>query len=286
MKANKAKKFWIITDPHLLHEKTIIYCNRPDDFNDRIYKGLSQIDEDDVLICLGDVSASKYEAEAHERFIMPLKCTKILVKGNHDKKSDTWYYNHGWDFVCLAFRNVFFGKNILFTHHPKQWDGSYDYNIHGHFHNITTKNWEPELVKKITDKHILLACEHTFYQPVSLNWLVSKACFYDKLIDKLFKSPKIHSENVVYEEFEKSFRSNEPKFYFSKDKILFEGHGEQAMRLPLTKEEYDEIKSNSLYWDDLSCTCFQNPPCSKCTEGPSDEDLERIRNYEKDLEDK
>lgn len=212
-----SKKFWVFTDPHLLHAKTIEYCNRPKDFNEKIYKGLQQIGKDDIFICLGDICANKFEQEAHDRFIKPLKCTKILIRGNHDKFSDTKYYRLGWDFVCLTFRNIYYGKNVLFSHLPKQYDGYYDYNIFGHFHNITTKNWEPTLVKNITDKHILLACEDTYYHPVNLNWLISKACFRDKLL-KEYKDNKI-----VYEKFNQSFHSNSSKFYFAKDKIIGEG---------------------------------------------------------------
>lgn len=200
--SDKGKRYWIITDPHLLHDKTVQYCNRPKDFTYRIHKGLSDIPAEDILICLGDISASALETEAHERFIKPLKCTKILVKGNHDKRSDTWYYRNGWDFVCLSFKNTYFGKNILFSHHPKPWDWYYDYNIFGHFHNIPCERWEPELKKYISDRHILLAIERTQYKPVNLNWIVSKA------------NERINKDSNL-KEYYKSF--NQQKFYFALD---------------------------------------------------------------------
>jgi len=166
------KKYWLLSDPHIYHEKVKKFCNRPDDFDSRIYKGLSRLGKDDILICLGDIAFGDVE-KAHQIFIEPLQCTKILVKGNHDKKSDSWYYDHGWDIVCLTFRNIYFGKNILFSHHPKIWDGHYDYNFHGHFHNLPVANWEPKLTKVMTHRHVLVSIEENGYQPISLNKIVS-----------------------------------------------------------------------------------------------------------------
>ena len=66
------KRYWVLPDPHIYHEKVKKFCNRPDDFNSRIYKGLSPLGKDDVLICLGDIAFNN-EAKAHEIFIKPLQ---------------------------------------------------------------------------------------------------------------------------------------------------------------------------------------------------------------------
>ncbi len=170
------KSVWVIADPHFLHDNLCKeeYCNRPEDHSERIFKNLMAIPEGDLLICLGDLSIGK-ENEVYERFVMPLKCRKILVKGNHDRKSNTWYLNHGWDFVCYAFSDDYFGKKILFTHYPRPADG-YDYNIHGHLHNNIYK-WEKlteENKKFINEKHILLSCENNNYKPLKLNYVIDK----------------------------------------------------------------------------------------------------------------
>jgi calcineurin-like phosphoesterase family protein len=48
-------KYWVITDTHLGHGKMEEYCGRPKDFEDRILRNLTCVQESDVLIHLGDV---------------------------------------------------------------------------------------------------------------------------------------------------------------------------------------------------------------------------------------
>ena len=173
------KRPYLLPDPHFCerthkhYQKIRDWCQRPANFNDRLFKGLSRLTTDDILICLGDICFGNNDL-LHQMYIMPLKCTKILVRGNHDKQTNSYYYKHGWDFVCTTFRDKYFGKNILFSHKPKVWDGYYDYNIHGHFHNLPIERWETELTAVMTDKHILMSCENSNYQPVSLNSLIDK----------------------------------------------------------------------------------------------------------------
>ena len=110
-------------------------------------------------------------------FIQYLPCIKVLVKGNHDHKSRQWYYEHGWDFVCKQFYDVFFGKRVLFSHEPKQNqirpDGTkmYDYNIHGHLHEDGHRDEEFE---KFYDRSFnkLISIEDTGYRPLLLHNLI------------------------------------------------------------------------------------------------------------------
>jgi len=152
---------WLITDTHFGHEKIREYCGRPENFERIIFKYLVPIPESDALIHLGDVCLGK-EAEIHARYIEPLRCRKWLVRGNHDQRPNTWYLQHGWDFVCEEFGYVHTGKRILFSHTPVNWDKSFDVNIHGHSHNS-----EPSL-PIASEHHILLAIEYTEYKPVTL----------------------------------------------------------------------------------------------------------------------
>jgi calcineurin-like phosphoesterase family protein len=93
---------------------------------------------------------------------------KWLVKGNHDEKTNHWYLNHGWDFVCDHFSDVYFGKRILFSHEPQAYDiNLYDVNIHGHLHD-NSRHGRPEdfcINGRICK---LVAIEYTNYQPVTL----------------------------------------------------------------------------------------------------------------------
>lgn len=157
--------YWITTDTHFGHDAVKKFCNRPDDFENKIIRGLKiNVKENDILIHLGDVAFYKHEYWNEQ--IMSIKCKKWLLYGNHDKsKSYSWFLSHGWDCVARHIKVELFGKNILFSHIPSMID-NFDLNIHGHFHNTDHRRHEPEL--NIGNKHILIALEYTNYQPCNL----------------------------------------------------------------------------------------------------------------------
>lgn len=128
-------KIFVITDTHLGHDKLISH-GRPYDFYEKILINLEK-SSSDLLIHLGDVCIGD-DAMWHDQIAMRTKGFKkrVLVRGNHDGKSDAWYYSKGWDFVCREFTNKVFGKLILFTHEPipKEHISGIDFNVHGHYH--------------------------------------------------------------------------------------------------------------------------------------------------------
>lgn len=163
-------KIWLLGDTHFGHAKMLEYCDRPGGFENRILKGLKVIDEKSILIHLGDFCIGD-DKKWHDIFFRALKAHKaILVKGNHDGKSNSWYYSNGWDFVCEHFTDTCFGKKILFSHVPlsRRKHDDYDLNIHGHFHNSDHRSHEPELVAIKNKRQKLFAVEYTNYQPVLL----------------------------------------------------------------------------------------------------------------------
>lgn len=169
---------YLTTDTHFNHEKMIDYCGRPDNFEELIFKGLKEMQCCDLLIHLGDICIGK-DLETHNKLKEILKCKRILVKGNHDKKSNSWYLENGWDFVCNEFKDKLFGKDILFSHEPNI-TGDYDLNIHGHLHNNLHRLLRKEFINdteeernihflyKLTKKNKLLAIENTNYKPINL----------------------------------------------------------------------------------------------------------------------
>lgn len=171
---------WLSSDSHFGHDNMVQYCGRPKDFSQRIAKSLFENCKfGDILVHLGDVCFGSDELW-HNRYVLPLPCKKWLVRGNHDKKSNSWYLSHGWDFVCEQFSDTLFGKKILFSHIPQKLSDGFDFNIHGHLHNnlerLKRKEWvtpnEEERNKGVVDiltpKHKLVAMEYTNYQPVDL----------------------------------------------------------------------------------------------------------------------
>lgn len=163
---------YLISDTHWNHTAQMIaYCGRPENYNELLWKSLEDLQDDDILIHLGDICIGK-DSQVHSR-LQEFKFKKILVKGNHDKKSNTYYQKNGWDFVCEEFKDTLFGKNILFSHKPKVWDGEYDINIHGHFHNSDYRKNDPELAKVKGNRHKLFALEYNGYKPIKLDKFIN-----------------------------------------------------------------------------------------------------------------
>lgn len=110
-----------MTDSHLGHAKLLEYGERPENFEQLIVRGIHETPvEQDLLIHLGDVCIGHDEYH-HQTLMLPIRSRfkkNVLVRGNHDNKSDAWYYRQGWDFVCRSFSTKIFGKKLLFTHIP------------------------------------------------------------------------------------------------------------------------------------------------------------------------
>ncbi|QGH73313.1 MAG: hypothetical protein [Siphoviridae sp. cttb18] len=164
-------KYYIITDTHFNHKKLIEY-GRQENFEELIWKGLKELPQDCTLIHLGDICIGN-DLEVHSKLNYTLSNTikRILVKGNHDNKSNTWYLEHGWDFVCKSMSDHFYGQYITFSHEPIK--GVKNINIHGHFHDDEHRKRESDSYYK-PSLHKLLAIERTNYYPVSLEKFLSK----------------------------------------------------------------------------------------------------------------
>jgi len=162
---------YLIADTHFGHEREIEF-GRPHGYEQKILTSLSKILSDgDVLIHLGDFCIGKDEFW-HQEFVGNLIGIKrILVRGNHDKKSDSWYYDHGWHFVCRSFSNTTHGKRIIFTHIPCLYDpDEFDCNIHGHLHDNRHRGSPEDFIFQdgVTRTMKLISMEHSNYQPISL----------------------------------------------------------------------------------------------------------------------
>lgn len=150
----------LITDPHFMHDKVKEYCNRPDNYEQLLFKWLQSIPQWDILICLWDICIW-HDTIVHSQYIEPLQCTKILVRGNHDRKSNHRYLQHGWTFVCTTFTDYLYWHNILFSHQPLVvWEDII--NIHWHQHN------RRDIIQHEWYHWLLLSCEDEKYKPVTL----------------------------------------------------------------------------------------------------------------------
>lgn len=161
-------QIYVTTDTHFNHKKLIDW-GRPEDFERRIRRSHRVIPGDAVLIHLGDFCIGKDE-EMHDMWMKTVGHVKhrILVRGNHDRKSTSWYLEHGWHAVVESLTMRLYGKNVLFTHIPANnalWAAT-DLNIHGHTHGNTHRDFEIQDFYNPEEYHREIALENTNYQPV------------------------------------------------------------------------------------------------------------------------
>ena len=154
---------YLIADAHYGHKNMMQFTGRPEGFEYKINHNIKHlVRPQDEIIYLGDVCFGNQDFL--KSMIGDLPGRKILTKGNHDKRGDTWFYNAGFDFVC---DRITIGKYVL-SHHPVIIEEG-QINIHGHFHNVPARRWEPYLVERLTDNHYLCSIELANYMPILLN---------------------------------------------------------------------------------------------------------------------
>ena len=128
------RTIYLTTDTHWNHERILLYDSRPFDnvkeMNEYIISQISDIVQDgDILIHLGDVIFK--DRNLLKGYMERIKGYKILLKGNHDRNTLSWYTRNGFDYVCRRYEY----KNIIFSHKPMDMsENKIQYNIHGHFH--------------------------------------------------------------------------------------------------------------------------------------------------------
>ena len=155
-------KYYITSDTHFNHYAVVdSWGDRQGGFEEKILDSIKRtVKEDDVIIHLGDFAWYKHKIWA-ERFIESANGAKCwLIKGNHDKHSNSWWMDRGFSFVADSFMMERHGKRILFTHKPQVDGDYYDINVHGHLHNTGPRDMEYQAIKH--DGQLLIEIESTF----------------------------------------------------------------------------------------------------------------------------
>lgn len=160
---NKEVKIFYTSDWHFGHKNIIRYCNRPFDLSD---EGVAQctdfikkeycsvVGPDDFVFFLGDAffggSKKKY---AFRDLVQSMTGKKIMIRGNHDYESDSFYLSCGF----LEIENyISFGKYFIChfdltektddeEHHCSEEDvlrevfkkSGCEFIIHGHTHTLS-----------------------------------------------------------------------------------------------------------------------------------------------------
>lgn len=148
---------YVITDTHLGHKNMVKLCQRPTNFTELILKNCQKkLTRDDILIHLGDIM---WDPLPYAKF-MKLPCRKILIRGNHDKRSSEQYMRDGFSFVARTMTLELHGCTMLFSHAP-QFGHTADINIHGHLHALYRDD--------VFRLYWPLSLEHMGYRPIALN---------------------------------------------------------------------------------------------------------------------
>ncbi len=173
-------KYLLIADTHFGHKNIQKYCNRPDGWEQTIIGNwIKSTDNDTTTIHLGDFIFGP-EVRGAE-ILSGIGGKKILIKGNHDRRSNASYIRQGFDIVLQSM----IMENIIFSHHPVDIDMlnqvygiQADINIHGHFHDAFSKpDFQLPMFKQkypfYGENHRLFALEYTNYMPVELREFIS-----------------------------------------------------------------------------------------------------------------
>jgi len=177
---------YVISDSHFNHWNINRYTKRRfsnlEQMNSTLIgKWNKVVRPNDIIINVGDVIFTKGESEEIKKVIKKLNGRKILVMGNHDRKSMAFYLSNGFDFVCEKFTWQFNNHRLLFLHNPNNIIArdyrDYNFIIHGHWHN------KGKFVRKRGKCRIVnVSTEQLNHIPINLVTLINKvkAGCYDK----------------------------------------------------------------------------------------------------------
>ena len=156
------KKIWFIADFHFGHKNVITYAKRPfqttSEMNNVLIKNYNKlIDNQDIVYILGDVSF--LNTISTTEIIKSLHGFKFLIKGNHDRKTNSAYRKMG--FVEVYDKPIVFLDRYILSHEPI--DESYIIpsnfvNIYGHLHDKALNDYKWKYCVSV---------EQTNYKPVS-----------------------------------------------------------------------------------------------------------------------
>jgi calcineurin-like phosphoesterase family protein len=157
---------YLIGDTHFYHANIIGYCQRPfyDEFimNEHIISCWNNtVSNNDLVIHLGDFSFGSLDEQRD--IARRLNGDKLLIMGNHDRKTVSQYKGMGFVEVCK--KSNYQIDNYIFSHRPVMYSSiPYGtYNIHGHIHN----NKESFTVHN--SSYFNASCEVIDYTPIAFD---------------------------------------------------------------------------------------------------------------------
>ena len=166
------QKKYFIADTHFGEERIRKYENRPFENatqmdQELVRKWNDKVRSEDIVYILGDFGADGYESE----MLAKLNGKKILVKGNHDSKSNDAYRSFGFSEVydCPIIIEGFW----ILSHDALYVNENMPYaNLFGHVHNSP-------IVKNYSKQHYCVSVERIEYAPIDFEEIkttISKLC--------------------------------------------------------------------------------------------------------------
>ena len=153
------KKVFFIADTHFGDERILRYENRPFDSKEAMDSEIIRrwnevVCREDAVYLLGDFGADGYESD----ILSKLNGEKILIKGNHDTKSNDEYRNFGFSevydlpvildgFWILSHDALYVNENMPYA------------NLFGHVHNSP-------IFKDFSNQHFCVCVERIDYTPI------------------------------------------------------------------------------------------------------------------------
>lgn len=164
---------YLISDTHFNHKNIIAYENRPfqsvAEMNSALIHNWNQIiHPDDTVIHLGDVGLG---SETMLKIIVPaLNGHKILIMGNHDTKSKSFYHDCGFEEAVHTKMLTYHGYCIYLSHRPESRPGDgqkYDLHFYGHIHDKFA-----DTMPTVARNGACLCVERWDYKPVDIDEVI------------------------------------------------------------------------------------------------------------------
>ena len=171
---------YVTSDSHFGHDNIVDFSHRPSGHESIMLEEWARaVPEDATVLHLGDLvyKNNSFFQHIHSKHLTGKR--KLLVQGNHDRKSYNFYKKCGFKFVRPFY--IPYRKHVVsFSHYP--WSDHdtgrpmkvNDLRLHGHIHNsgYVRNSYVPFL-----RQHINLSVEQTKYRPVNLKLLLDGYLF-------------------------------------------------------------------------------------------------------------
>ena len=120
-KNKKRRNIYFTSDLHFSHTNVIDFCERPfktiEEMDEHIIKKWNKRVKDcDIVYVLGDVQWFIKKTDILPR----LKGTKILIRGNHDRKA-SFMVKRGFDFAVEEAVIMIAGQRVRLSHYPYRY---------------------------------------------------------------------------------------------------------------------------------------------------------------------